>query len=409
MPAYKDSDGRWRYRFAFRGKRYSGSTAKGHNTKAAAEQLERAHIEKLEGRTFTGVMPSVEAFTKQFLDFQKNNTKPLTYELHEMITRVHITPRIGRLPIDEVNRKVTDGLVSAWIGEAAKNTVNCRIGVLRRMLALAVEWELIPAVPVIKMLKVADETIRFLSDVESLQLLDAASPIWRTMILVGLRTGLRIGELRGLQWGDIDLTAGALIVRRTDPGRKDMEAGSPKGGKFRTVPLTDDTIQSLAAWRTLTASSSASATDWVFPGGGERHRSDFERGRTRSGTNCVSMMTRFVKRAGLSDCTWHTLRHTYASQLVMRGVPLRVVQELLGHASISMTERYAHLAPGFANRAVVAGLDLPLMLPDGSDTDRDVKPSNVPRGTQRPENLPQTSGSQGATKPKRTPRSTPRE
>jgi site-specific recombinase XerD len=70
-------------------------------------------------------------------------------------------------------------------------------------------------------------------------------------------------------------------------------------------------------------------------------------------------LNRAIKRAGLGAFGWHTTRHTFASHLVMRGVPLKAVQELMGHATILMTMRYAHLAPDVARDAVKL-LDLPM-------------------------------------------------
>lgn len=351
MPAYKDDDGRWRYRFAFRGKRYSGSTARGHNTKAAADTLERQHIEKLETRSFTGTMPTVEQFAPQFLDYQKSNAKPLTYKNNETIVRVNILPHIGKLPIDEVDKQAMAKLVMTWRETAAIRTCNSRLGILQRMLALAVEWEILPAVPKVKQLKTPSDLPRFLTDAEQLLLLEAAGWQWRVMALVALRTGLRIGELRGLQWGDVDFDKGAISVRRTDPGIAGEEPTSPKGGRSRVVPITDEALTALERWRHM--SDNTKPGDWVWP-------SEWDAARTRSEGNCASAMGRIAERAKLQDVTWHTLRHTYASQLVMRGVPMRAIQDLLGHATIKMTEKYAHLAPGFANRTMVAVLDYPI-------------------------------------------------
>lgn len=419
MPSYKDDDGRWRYRFAFRGKRYSGSTAKAHNTKGAADVLERRHLEKLEARTFTGRMPTVAEFSAQFLSHQLANTKPLTHDLHKTIVNIHINPSIGTLPIDEVNAGVIARLMATWLETAARRTVNTRTGVLLRMLALGVEWGILPMVPKVKLLKIADEPIRFLSDAEGALLAEAAGKArahagvrWRTMVIVGLRTGLRVGELRGLQRSDINLHAGALHVYRTDPGRLHFEANAPKSNRMRTVPLTPDAVTALTEWLELVPDKSPDA--WVFPADETWTRNDrvMERSRPLSETACKTAIDRAAKRAGLTDVTWHTLRHTFASQLVMRGVPLRAVQELLGHASIKMTERYAHLAPGFANRALVAVLDIPLapptetpMLPEGSDSDRDPKPDNPPKARSIKR---QRTGSQGAAKASRRRRRTPR-
>jgi integrase len=367
MPAYKDADGRWRYRFAFEGKRYSGSAPKGNNTKKAAEQLERLVLEKLRARRFTGIMPTVAGFLARFLDHQKQHTKPLTFELHERICDLHIEPHVGRLRLDQLRRAELDHLKLTWLAAgAAPRTVNTRLGVAVRMLSLAAEWEILESVPKVKLMKIAVDHPRFLSEDEAAALLEAAKKRsrsdemdWYVMTLVGLRTGLRIGELRGLQWGDVDFDRRLVHVRRTDPGRMDLDANAPKGNRPRIVPLTPDAFAVLHEWHGK--SKRVGPKHWVWIGV-ESWKKQRGRYRTRSEGNCSTAMGRIAKAAGLDDeVTWHTLRHTYASWLVMRGVPLSAVQELLGHASARQTERYAHLAPGFAQHAAVASLDVPLI------------------------------------------------
>lgn len=409
MPAYKDTDGRWRFRFTYKGVRYSGSTPKGHNTAGVARQLERDMIETLQARAFTGVMPTVEAFSIQFLDYQRTNTKPLTAELHETVIRIHVNPHIGKMKLDEVTKATLSMLVQTWLaGGAADRTANTRMGVLQRMLSLALEWELLTAIPKIKPLKIAIDHPRFLNEDEARRLLDAAPPNWRTMMLVALRTGLRIGELRGLQWTDVDLKGGVLHVRRTDPGRPDLEASAPKSGRPRTVPMTAETVTALRDWRAR--ADTDRATKLVFPGV-EEWRDQHDRTRARAEGSCAAAIGRAAERAKLDDweeITWHTLRHTYASWLVMRGIPLRAVQDLLGHANLKMTERYAHLAPGFTNRALVASLDVPLV------TTSDLGEPD-PRGSAAPAShllpaapAPPAAPRQGAAKAKTTPRRRPR-
>jgi integrase len=361
MPAYKDADDRWRYRFQFRGQRIGGSTPKNSNTKRAAELLERRHHDRLIGGASVELAPRVRDFAERFLEHQAARTKPLTQLNQRATIRNHVVAHIGGLRIDEITAEVIDRLATTWSKTLAAKTINVRLGHLRRMLSQAREWGLIVAVPRVRFLRVTKDHPRFLSEDEARRLIEAAPVFWRAMIFTALRTGLRVGELRGLTWGDVDFERGWLHVRRTDPGKPNLPATAPKGGGARSVPLTPDAIKML---RTVRPADARPATI-IWRGK--------EPGRTRSEKGCCHGIEQARDAAGLgADIGWHTLRHTYASWLVMRGVPLRVVQQYLGHASIVHTERYAHLAPDFGH-AAVALLDLPLAhvappaLPPGKD------------------------------------------
>ncbi len=357
MPTYQGKDGRWRFRLQHSGRRYSGSTTKAHNTKAAAKALEKALVEKLERHVYTGKMPTVAVFVERFLDHQAGHTAQLTRKGQREHLTLHVVPELGRELLDAVTVMRVDGLKALWRSQgAARTTINTRLDTLQRMLALAAEWGYLAKAPKLKRLPSDHEddgTPRFLNDAEGALLIEHALPQWKTMILIALRTGLRIGELRGLQWGDVNLSTRSIRVARTDPGVRGMEANSPKSGKGRTVPMTPDAFRCLSEMF-----DKQGAKAWVWPAGEWRGK---KRHRPRSQSGCFQAIADAAKRAGLQDVGWHTLRHSYASGLVMRGKQLKAIQELLGHASIRQTEVYAHLAPGFANHELVADLDIPLM------------------------------------------------
>jgi integrase len=146
------------------------------------------------------------------------------------------------------------------------------------------------------------------------------------MIVVGLRTGLRIGELLALRWDDVDLVGGRVMVRRS-VSRGII--GTPKNGRSREIPLSDQALGALNGHRHLRG-------ELVFSGG---------TGRLLNRGECKWPLWGACRRAGLRRVGWHTLRHSFASHLAMRGVPLKAVQELLGHSTMDMTMRYAHLSP----------------------------------------------------------------
>lgn len=363
MAAYKDTDERWRYRFSYNGQRFSGTTPRGHNTKKAAERIEREQLERLIAKQYLGEMPTVRQFAARFLEHQQARTKPLTQAQQRATINIHFVPKYGAMKLDRIEKMHIDEMISAWSSDGHKpKTINTRLGTVRRMLSLAVEWNILPRVPLFAFLKIAQDTPRWLTDAECQTLIDSALPQWRTMVIVALRTGLRVGELRGLQWADIDLRRRVLQVRRTDPGRRTIDATSPKGNRERTVPLTNDAIE---AFESLPRGA---ADTFVWPA--LLRRSGETRNRARSEKGCWHGIELARDAAGLKNVDgWHTLRHTYASHLVMRGVPIRAIQKWLGHASIKETEKYSHLSPEYGHEAANL-LDVPLATPETTRQDR---------------------------------------
>jgi site-specific recombinase XerD len=142
---------------------------------------------------------------------------------------------------------------------------------------------------------------------------------------LALHTGMRVSEQYGLTWADVSVTRRVLTIQRS------------KNGSARHVPLNQSAIRALEALRKLT-----DGTGFVCGGTpGPRHW--FEPA---------------LKQSKVSGFTWHCIRHTFASRLVMAGVDIRTVQELLGHKTIAMTIRYSHLAPKHT-LAAVERLDSP--------------------------------------------------
>lgn len=281
---------------------------------------------------------SERRFSEHAVDFLENyavaNNKFSEVSTKEVILRVHLVPALGDRRLSEIGpaqieqykaQKLKDGL--------ARKSVNNHLTVLRKALVVAQEWGLLAEVPVVKRLKVAKPEFDFLSFDEADRLLDAAEAEWLPMIGTALQTGLRLGELLALRWEDVDLVAGRILVRQAVAFG---ELGTPKSGRGREVPLSDTALRTLKAHRHLMGPLVFCAPDGsMMPRDKPRHP-----------------LHRACRRAGLRLIGWHALRHTFASHLVMRGAPIRAVQELLGHASIEMTMRYAHLSPEVARETV---------------------------------------------------------
>lgn len=216
-------------------------------------------------------------------------------------------------------------------------SVNNHLILLRAMLGKAHEWGKLASIPKVKKLKNPLKPIRYLSFEEAARLEKAADaePEWSAAFVVALNTGMRLGEIIALQWDDIDFVAKTMVVQRSD---WQGHIGTPKSGKQRTIPLNAKLVAALKAHRHLRG-------PWIFC------RDDVSR---RNNGEFKNALYRTRKRAGLSGSEWHALRHTFASHLAMRNVPMKAVQELLGHADMQMTLRYSHLSPATSRRAVEA-------------------------------------------------------
>jgi integrase len=152
----------------------------------------------------------------------------------------------------------------------------------------------------------------------------------KPLILLSLSTGVRRTALLSLEWGDVNLTERTLLVR----------AATSKNERQYYVPLNDLAYETLSIWHRQSKRTSPGSLVFPSPQTGEIM------------DNCNTAWENLRKRADIENFRWHDMRHDFASQLVMSGVDLNTVRELLGHADLKMTLRYAHLAPGNKMQAV---------------------------------------------------------
>lgn len=267
--------------------------------------------------------------------------KQRSYSWAKIVVEIHLIPAFGQDILSAISPK----RISCYVGMRLKSgvssaTTNRERAVLGKILSLAVEWGRLGENPVRKVRKLEEPKgrLRFLTDSEASLLLEKAPRHLRPVIVCALHTGGRLSEILELRWEEVDLTSGLLFFTRT------------KNGRVREIPL-DATLTATLKERYKVRSLAGDARRFVFTRFGKRLRSV----RTGFAAAC--------KRGNLADVTFHTLRHTFASQLVMRGVDLRTVQELMGHKDLTMTQRYAHLSPDHKRRAITA-LDRPLPASD---------------------------------------------
>jgi len=169
--------------------------------------------------------------------------------------------------------------------------------------------------------------VRYLTDDEEAKLRVRVGEDHWPVVELALNTGLRRAELFGLRWGNVDFKTNVLTIPRA------------KAGRARRVPM-NSRVRDL-----LRALPSRLKGDWVFPQRQRRDGTGFSELHEPRFHSCG-------ERRRDQDFRWHDLRHTFASRLVMKGVDIRTVQELLGHADIRMTLRYSHLSPAHLLDAV---------------------------------------------------------
>ena len=228
-------------------------------------------------------------------------------------------------------------------------SVNREMSCLHHLFTKAVEWEMVEQNPFGRgkslLLKENNERVRFLSEDEIGRLLAEVNhiPHLRRIVVCALNSGMRKGEILSLRWPQI--RNGFIYLTMT------------KTKNARQIPIND----TLAALFDEIKREQRPASEHVFTYRQNEHRAkegSANRNRlelVRIGSQVKDVKTAFkaaCKRAGIEDFTFHDLRHTFASHVLMRGASIKDVQELLGHKTMKMTLRYAHLTQEHKKKAV---------------------------------------------------------
>lgn len=280
-------------------------------------------------------IPTLKDFSQKWFDtYVMNNNKYSEQRQKKITLRAHLIPFFGKLKLDQINSlKIEEYKAKKIESGLAPKTVNNHLAILGKCLHTAEEWiEDLPAVPKIRLLKVPPQKIEFLSKEECELLLSGAKDQWYEMILIAIKTGLRFGEIIGLQWQDINFNINVLTVRQSIVW--DI-VGSPKSNKERTIPLTKELSTTLARRK--------ESNGLLFIR---------KNGKSPNQETAIRTLQRICKQVGLRYIGWHKLRHTFASHLAEAGVPIKAIQELLGHSNIQTTMRYAHLSPSVLEDAI---------------------------------------------------------
>jgi integrase len=341
------------------------------NTKRGAQQFEHRVRQSVLDGSYTKQKEEEEkpaetfaSFLPRYLTYSENNNKASTLASKRMLVQLHLLPFFGSIRLDAIGSASVEAFKAAMLKKTtasrvpqphaskgaiakrygrgprplSKKTINNALTVLKNCLSFAVEQGELQHAPRVRLFKMERPEFDFLSFGEADAVTAAFDEVMRPAAIVAMRAGLRIGELRSLQWSDFDAVRSRITVRRSF---WNSIIGVPKSGRSRIVDVPPSVVAALGRHpRHVKA-------PWVF--------SDAE-GEPLSVKQFDMALDAAVERAGVrreeGRIGWHDLRHTYGSHMAMRGVSMPVLRELMGHASIETTMRYAHLSPEVKQEAV---------------------------------------------------------
>lgn len=325
----KDRPGFWASWMDASGKRRQRKLA-AHTLQQARTLLaaEKARVEKT--LTLGYAPPSVESLevvSKRFLKHQKARLTPAAYIREDGILEAHIRPFFGdKTKLADIRRSDVQKYITHRSGDVSPASITKELNVLKHLMALAVEWELIPTNQAhgIRPPRVPAGRVRYLQPTELRTVLDACPDWLRPIAALAAATGMRRGEILGLRWMDVDFSAGRILLPQT------------KNGEGRIVylnTLAKDSLEAMLCNR-------SKSMDCIFTG------------ESVTRENVSLAFLRACRAVNIHDFRFHDLRHTAASWMRMKGADIHTVALILGHKDLRMAARYQHLSPAFLSDAV---------------------------------------------------------
>lgn len=310
------------YDFVYKGQRYTGCIGPVSKTVAKEEEA------RVKAKVIEGILnpakarksPRFDEFIKDYCEYLQTNRSPRTCDRMQGIAR-HLIAFFGTKRLNELSGWDFERYKKARKEANAKpTTINTELSMLKALLNKAHALGKLAESPAkaVKMFPKGKGRTRILSDDEEARILAACSPALRRVVEAGLLTGFRRRELACLRPQDVDFEKETVTI----------DTAYAKSRKPRTLPLTESLKAVLAD---AIAHNGGAATVFVN-----------EQGKPWEVTHLSTAFGRACRKAGIERLGPHVLRHTFATRLTMGGVDLQTVQELLGHADIAMTVRYAH-------------------------------------------------------------------
>jgi len=265
-------------------------------------------------------------FAKEYLESVKEDKKPSNYQRLLSLMR-----QVNREFETKIIQEITAQEIEKYKGKRKKQvkpaTINREVALLKHMFTKALEWGRLKENPAkkVKLLDGEVERVRYLMPDEIKTLLSKCDDFLRPIVIVAVNTGLRKGELFSLRWRDINFEVGIISILKTNTKNKTR----------KDIPMNK------AVTATLTGMSRRG-----------QHVFCKEDGAILKYSSVRKSFGKAVRKSGIEDFRFHDLRHSFASNLVMAGVDILIVQQLMGHKDLKMTLRYSHLSPAYKAKAV---------------------------------------------------------
>lgn len=327
---------KWWVDFSYKGIRYRLPSP--DNTQTGAKSYEAI----LRQRIALGkdLIPKIKPLAPKFKDFAekwfesyvKINNKPSAIKNKKTHLYSSLIPYFGKKRITDITSLDIEEFKSKKLKTITPKTINNQVGTLMKCLRTAIDWEILEKVPRTKPLKVSPPDFDFLSEDEANRLLASSKGPYYTAVLLALHTGMRFGELMALDWKNVNFISKQISVKQSF---SNGVLGSTKSNRIRYIPMTTDVFNHLIGKN--------KKEGFVLKGPDNiRFRPEYSR----------LELQEICKRANLRHIGWHKLRHTFASRLAEKGVPMVAIKELMGHSDIRTTMRYAHLGQHTLREAI---------------------------------------------------------
>jgi integrase len=310
-------------------------------TKKQAEQVEKKITSEIVAGTW-GIREteeiSFEDLVVVYLDYAKTSKAKSTYSSDKCRIESHLLPYFKDILVAHITAQMVDDYKGLRCKQGASpKTINNELVNLSHILKMAIRWRYLDGnvVSNVEKMPMVKNNPKYLNQSEIQQLIEASRDSYvHPLLVTALHTGMRKSELFNLKWADIDFEQDSITIQSKDDWHT-------KNYKSRVLQMTEVLSSTLKEHR-IFQRELGYKSEYVFTYEGNRINASI-----------AKSLRAILRTAGMTGITLHTLRHTFASQLILAGVSLREVQELMGHQSYETTLKYAHLSEDHVKKQVL--------------------------------------------------------